>query len=409
MLFISLYGILTLVMEMKKFIISLFLLFFLIMIFGVYLFKNSYDDGLISSKDETKKSEHLTPADSPTYKAKVWATGDIMYHRPLYANNFDSSTGKYTFNTYFQKVSEYLHGADLVLGNFETTVNPNKPISGHPLFNTPPEALDYLKSVGFDALSTSNNHCLDTGYDGVHTTIDAIEKSGLKHFGTRKNGDSPLIITVNGIAVGLLSYSEMFNGLDGLVPHENRLEISPLQEDLILGDIKNLKGLGADYIIAYPHWGNEYTQEPTENQKYFNQFLLENGVDAVLGSHPHVLQRVETQIINGQNKFSIYSMGNAISNQRHQWLNEKGVESGVFIELNLIKKGDKTTLESFVLHPTYANRYVDEFGKYQTELILYSDLLESGKYRNSLTPSLQQFIDLEYQWVADRLKILRSN
>ena len=122
------------------------------------------------------------------------------------------------------------------------------------MFNTPPEALNYLKDFGFDALATSNNHCLDSGYEGVQTTIDAIEKAGLKHFGTRKENSKPLIITTNGIAVGLLSYSEIFNGLDGLVPKDKRYEISPLQEDLILGDIQNLKAL-AQITSSHTHIG----------------------------------------------------------------------------------------------------------------------------------------------------------
>ncbi|MDY2987739.1 MAG: CapA family protein [Peptoniphilus sp.] len=338
------------------------------------------------------------------YRTKIWATGDIMYHMPLYKYNYDATTGLYSFNTYYQKVSEYLKGADLVIGNFESTVNPNKSISGHPMFNTPPEALNYLKDFGFDALATSNNHCLDSGYEGIQTTIDSIEKANLKHFGTRRENSKPLIITTNGIAVGLLSYSEMFNGLDGLVPKDKLYEISPLQEDLILGDIQNLKSLGADYIIAYPHWGVEYTSEPSETQKYFEKFLLDNGVDAVLGSHPHVLQRAELK----DNKFTIYSMGNSISNQRQQWIGHTGVESGVFVELNLIKQNGNTKLENFILHPTYVNRYQDQNGKIQSEVVLYSDILNGGKYRNILDQRTQNFVDSSYNWVIKKLGSLQG-
>lgn len=383
---------------MKKIYILLTLIFILV---GCTP-KNTADNNKVSNAPQKIKTE-LKNENSPTYHAKIWATGDIMYHLPLYINNFDETTGKYTFN-FYQKVNEYLNGADLVLGNFETTVNPSKKLSGHPMFNTPPEALTYLKSAGFDALSTSNNHCLDSGYSGIQTTLDAIELSGLKHFGTIRNADSPLIISVRGIAIGLLSYSEMFNGLDMAVDAQNRINLSPLNEDLILGDISNLKSMGADYIIAYPHWGVEYASEPSQTQTYFEKFLLENGVDAVLGSHPHVLQRAELK----SGKFTIYSMGNSISNQRQQWLKHQGVESSVFVELNLTKKDNVTVLENFILHPTYVNRYRDENGKFQSEVMLYSDILEGGKYRNNLDTNTQQFIDNEYEWVKNRLGILRS-
>ncbi|EGY80745.1 CapA family protein [Peptoniphilus indolicus] len=379
---------------MKK-LITISLSILLCLVGALYIYSNNNKSININSPKKTENE---------IYRTKIWATGDIMYHMPLYKYNYDATTGLYSFNTYYQKVSEYLKGADLVIGNFESTVNPNKNISGHPMFNTPSEALNYLKDFGFDALATSNNHCLDSGYEGVQTTIDAIEKAGLKHFGTRKENSKPLIITTNGIAVGLLSYSEMFNGLDGLVPKDKRYEISPLQEDLILGDIQNLKSLGADYIIAYPHWGVEYASEPSETQKYFEKFLLDNGVDAVLGSHPHVLQRVELK----DNKFTIFSMGNSISNQRQQWIGHAGVESGVFVELNLIKQNGNTKLENFILHPTYVNRYHDQNGKIQSEVVLYSDILNGGKYRNTLDQRTQNFVDSSYNWVIERLGILQG-
>lgn len=379
---------------MKK-IITISLSILLLSVGVLYIYSNNNKSINLNSP---KKIEN------EIYRTKIWATGDIMYHMPLYKYNYDAATGLYSFNTYYQKVSEYLKGADLVIGNFESTVNPNKPISGHPMFNTPPEALNYLKDFGFDALATSNNHCLDSGYEGIQTTIDSIEKANLKHFGTRRENSKPLIITTNGIAVGLLSYSEMFNGLDGLVPKDKLYEISPLQEDLILGDIQNLKSLGADYIIAYPHWGVEYTSEPSETQKYFEKFLLDNGVDAVLGSHPHVLQRAELK----DNKFTIYSMGNSISNQRQQWIGHTGVESGVFVELNLIKQNGNTKLENFILHPTYVNRYRDQNGKIQSEVVLYSDILNGGKYRNILDQRTQNFVDSSYNWVIEKLGSLQG-
>lgn len=379
---------------MKK-LITILLSILLFSVVVLYIYSNNNKSINLNSP---KKIEN------EIYRTKIWATGDIMYHMPLYKYNYDATTGLYSFNTYYQKVSEYLKGADLVIGNFESTVNPNKSISGHPMFNTPPEALNYLKDFGFDALATSNNHCLDSGYEGIQTTIDSIEKANLKHFGTRRENSKPLIITTNGIAVGLLSYSEMFNGLDGLVPKDKLYEISPLQEDLILGDIQNLKSLGADYIIAYPHWGVEYTSEPSETQKYFEKFLLDNGVDAVLGSHPHVLQRAELK----DNKFTIYSMGNSISNQRQQWIGHTGVESGVFVELNLIKQNGNTKLENFILHPTYVNRYQDQNGKIQSEVVLYSDILNGGKYRNILDQRTQNFVDSSYNWVIEKLGSLQG-
>ncbi|MDO5040864.1 MAG: CapA family protein [Peptoniphilus sp.] len=385
---------------MKKVIYALVAIFFASLALAIGMYYMGFPTG----KDvaETNKAHELKKdteevQEPETHEVKIWATGDIMYHMPLYKNNFNQEREEYDFSSYYRRVSEYLKGADLVVGNFESTVNPDRPLSGHPMFNTPPEAIRYLKQSGFDILSTANNHCLDTGVEGVHSTIDAMDKAGIKHFGTYVDNREPLIVEYNNIKIGFVSYSEIFNGLDPLVGDDQKDMISPLNEEVILKDLSELKNRGADYIICYPHWGVEYSRIPKEKQKYFNDFLIENGVDAVLGSHPHVVQPFETKEFEGEEKFTIYSMGNSISNQRIKWIGRRGVESGVFVELNLEKTGDKTVLKSYKLFPTYVNRYIDERGVIQSEVVLYYDLREEGKYRDILSEGDKAFVDENYK------------
>lgn len=357
-------------------------------------------DGKKENKKNNKKSNKK---EEQVYRTKIWATGDIMYHMPLYKNSYNMEKQEYDFTSYYQKVKEYLDGADIVAGNLETSINPNKQLSGFPLFNTPPEAIKYLKESGFDILSTVNNHCLDTGLEGISTTIDAIDANGLKHFGTYKDAKrDPVIIESNNIKVGFIGYSDIFNGMDSLVSG-NEFMISPLKEDLIIEDISKLKNAGVDYIIAYPHWGIEYSKIPDEKQKYFEDFMIKNGVDAILGSHPHVLQETSYKQVNGKNIFTIYSMGNSISNQKKRWIGRDGVESGVFVELNLVKEDGKTKLENYNLFPTYVNSYIDEKGIRKSEVVLYYDILEGGKYRDNLTSESKNFVDNEYEKVLQTL------
>ncbi len=379
---------------------------FMALFIGIY-----YSGFSLAKKDDIKiknsvKTEQKAEVQEPkTHEVKIWATGDIMYHMPLYKNNFNSENAEYDFSNYYRRVSEYLNGADLVIGNFESTINRNKPLRGHPMFNTPPEAVKYLKESGFDILSTANNHCLDTGVEGIYTTIDAMDNVGIKHFGTFKDTREPLIVECNNIKIGLISYSEIFNGLDPLVGEDQKHIISPLDEELIINDITRLKNRGVDYIICYPHWGIEYSRMPSETQKYFKDFLIKNGVDSVLGSHPHVIQPFETMEFEEDEKFTIYSMGNSISNQRIKWIGRRGVESGVFVELNLEKTGDKTKLKSYNLFPTYVNRYIDERGVIQSEVVLYYDLLENGKYRDILSEGDKVFVDENYK---ETMEVLNS-
>lgn len=343
--------------------------------------------------------------DNTEFRTKILATGDIIYHQPLYSNNFDKDIGEYTFNTFYQKTQELMSSADLVIGNFESTINPNRELSGFPTFNAPLEAAKALKSDGFDILSTANNHCLDTGIQGIETTIEALDKAGIKHFGTYTDAYEPLIVESNGIKIGFLAFSEIFNGLDSMIKSDDAHMISPMDEELIINRINEIKMLGADFIVVYPHWGWEYSKNTSNTQEYFNDLFIENGVDAVLGSHPHVLQKSQEITKDNKKIFTIYSMGNSISNQRYQWLNEPGVESGVFVEINILKTAELTTIEEVILHPTYVNRYIDDQGKFQSEVILYKDIIDGGKFRENLDSYTKTFVDENYKDSLKRLNI----
>ena len=137
---------------MKKIFYGLLIL--LILGLGIFSLNIYYSNANISSgnlksqqvsKKENKKSDKK---EEQVYRTKIWATGDIMYHMPLYKNSYNMEKQEYDFTSYYQKVKEYLDGADIVVGNLETSINPNKQLSGFPLFNTPPEAIKYLNSNG---------------------------------------------------------------------------------------------------------------------------------------------------------------------------------------------------------------------------------------------------------------------
>lgn len=337
----------------------------------------------------------------------IMATGDIMYHKITYINNFNEEKGEYDFSSFYDKMKPYIDSSDIMVGNYETTSDPNREYSGFPCFNTPPESVKYLKEIGFDALSTANNHCVDTGENGIISTIDIMNENNIKHFGTYKeNIDRGIIIEKDNIKVGFLSYSESFNGMDQLVSQENKFMISPFNLDQIKEDIEKLNEKGANFIVIYPHWGVEYAKQPSDFQKNMNDELFKLGADVVLGSHPHVLQRVEEKIIDGKKKFTIYSMGNSISNQRKEWMKRDGTETGVFVSLNISKKDseNKAVLENVSLIPTYVHRYkINNRTVY--EVIALKDLIDGGVYRDILDEGTKYKVDKHYE---DAMEILYS-
>ncbi len=328
-------------------------------------------------KTELKKEEVVSEEAAPQEaELHLVAVGDVMFHGPqLKAAQKDDGT--YDFSGCFDEVQEFIEGADLAFANYETTMAEGiYEISSYPLFNSPAATLELLEETGFDVLCTANNHCVDKGKKGILSTIDGIQRYGMSVIGTRRNAEDSRILykEVNGIKIAVLAYTYGFNGMEQNLSAEDRSGmLSPIEEAAILADIEKAKESAPDLIVAYLHWGTEYSRKPDEAQEELARTLFAAGLDVIFGSHPHVLQRAEEMTIEGKKKFIIYSMGNFISNQRVETLDNKYTESGVIVEV-LAKKNfstGETVLEEMRFIPTWVDRSGD--GKF-TYRVLPSEI-----------------------------------
>ena len=375
-----------------------------ILTLGLYL---SYTMNFDFSNNENKIGEAKNLKTEETKKedkseVKILAMGDMIFHQPIVKNYRSNDT--YDFTPIFANISADINEADLALANFEGSVNSNRKLSGFPLFNFPKETIYSLKNAGFDALSTANNHALDTGLDGIGETISHIKESGMKNFGTlTEDGDKGIIIEKNGIKIGLISFTDTLNGMDSLM-RGKEYSVNTFAQD-VKSDIQNLKD-NSDIVIVYPHWGNEYQLVPNERQIFLKEMLQESGADIILGSHPHVLQRYEVEDKNNKKYFTIYSMGNALSNQRVENLKKSGVDTGVLIKLVIEKDNvsGETKLKSYGVYPTYVNRYHAN-GKLNYDLVKLEDLMPGGRLDDVTTKELKAKADKKYK---DALKVLKG-
>ena len=267
------------------------------------------------------------------------------------------SNGVYDFSYVFSDIEKYLKSADITIGNLETTFAGNsKPYDGYPAFNTP-EALAYdLAEAGFDIITTSNNHSLDTGYNGLESTLNFLDDAGLSHIGTSRSIEeqiTPLIKDVNGVKIAFLSYTYGTNGIP--IPSGKEYCINLIDKDLILSHLNIAKAESPDIICVSMHWGEEYMLTPNDTQKELTDFLFENGVDIIFGNHPHVLQPLEHRNItlpDGTTKegLVIYSLGNLISGQV-----KENTRTSSIITLKLTKKAaiNKITFDEIIYTPIY--------------------------------------------------------
>lgn len=337
------------------------IIFILVLILiAFFIFNKSTEVYKNKGKTNISGNEENKTIVVPDETINIAVIGDIMCHNTQFQDAYDKSTDSYDFTYVLEDVKEYLNEPDLTIGNLETTfAGKSVGYSGYPTFNTPEALAENLKYYGVDALSTVNNHCMDKGIKGLQSTIDELDKWGFKHTGTFKTEEDAnkiLTVDVNGIKMAIIAYTYGTNGIT--VPKEYEYSVNLIDKEKIASDIEKAKAENVDVIIAIMHWGIEYQTSPNEEQKDLTDFLFKNGVDIVLGGHPHVLQTMEKRDIeleDGTHKdgFIVYSLGNFISGQVKTY-----TKQSVILNIGLTKHNSedakkKITIDDVSYVPVY--------------------------------------------------------
>ncbi len=355
--------------------------------------------------EDVNVPEPSEPEVEPTITVNIKAAGDIMFHPSQLDGAYNSSTNTYDFHNSFKAVKDILQSADLSIANFEGTTAGNEVYAyqGYPLFNAPDEVLDAIKDSGIDVLSTVNNHCLDTRKAGVIRTVQEISKRGMDPIGTyvQKPETRVLIKDVKGVKIAFLAYTEMVNGLESTMsPEDLDAMVNIINEKKISEDIAYAKGKNADIIIACMHWGDEYARVQAPRQEALADKLFTQGVDIILGSHPHVVQPAQLQEYDGKTKFVAYSMGNFLSNQRIETLEPYGMteseskytEDGVILDINIEKDGEtgEVSIKNVRYIPLWVYKGKTEDGG--TEHVVYPimEYIESSELNEKTKTRMQR-------------------
>ncbi len=349
--------------------------------------------------------------------ATVINTGDIMVHSTQ-LDGAKTANG-YDFSAFFKNIKPYVSKADLAVANLEVTFGGEESGSykGYPAFNTPDCLADVIKDAGFDLMLTTNNHAYDTGLFGLKRTVDVLKEKGLLYVGTRKSASEKnyTVQKVNGIKLGMTAFSyenkcdtagrKSLNG--NIIAVEandliNTFDYDSINDFYSLAEktIENMKKDGAEAIIFYMHWGEEYQLKENVWQDTIAQELCNRGVDVIVGSHPHVIEPIALlHSENGEHKtVCIYSMGNAISNQRQEIMHPEcttgHTEDGMLFYYTFDKYSDgSVTLSSVDIVPTWVDKYKGGSG-YLYSIVPLSTADEGSNYglsANSLQRSQKSY------------------
>ena len=279
-----------------------------------------------------------------------------MCHNTQYLDAYNDETGEYDFSYVFDDISLYTKTADICVGNLETTfAGEDVGYSSYPTFNTPDSLAYELKDIGVDVLSTAGNHALDKGFNGLSRTIDVLNDADISHLGTYKSKeeqDKTLIKYVKGIKIAFVNFAYGTNGIP--IPSDKPYCVNLIDENLMKEQIDRAKEEEPDIIIACMHWGTEYKTTPSSTQEQLADFLFKNGVDIILGTHPHVLEPMEKRTVtldDGSTKdgFVIYSLGNFIADQNAEYTRDS-----IILNIDITKHTDgKITIDNYEYVPIY--------------------------------------------------------
>ncbi len=306
---------------------------------------------IFSSFSYNYNSARDLPENVPDSLVLLFA-GDIMGHSPQFQAAYDPISKKYNYDICFQQVKPFINSADIAIANLEVPIA-GKPYSGYPNFSSPDALLDGLKNAGYDVLLTANNHVLDRGQKGLERTIRSIKNRELLSLGSyidsiQRDSIYPLIIERKGIKLAFLNYTYGTNGNRVLSPNV----VNYLDSVQIKKDIEKAKSKNADQIIMTVHWGAEYELRANDIQRNYAAFFVRNGVQLVVGGHPHVVQ--DAEIMQNTDSLPIpvyYSLGNSISNQR-----KPNTDGGILLKVVIDTKSKKIRSTSYL--PVYVHKGV---------------------------------------------------
>lgn len=343
--------------------------------------RSAKDNNTSNISSQVDLSESTPSPTQVVATATVVNTGDIILHSTV-LDGAKTDDGDYDFSAFFTETESYFKSADLATANLEVTLGGTESgaFSGYPAFNSPDSLLDFIDNSGIGFLTTANNHCYDTGLFGLKRTVQQLKQKGIDFIGTKETDSDPtyLVKDVNGIKIGMVSYTYENSAGDGqksingnIVNSQANSLINSFSYDRLSqfyteaeNVINAMKQNGADAIVFYMHWGEEYQLSANTWQKTIAQKLCNLGVDVIVGGHPHVVQPIE--LIHSEDSQNttvcIYSMGNAISNQRKEIMNPEcttgHTEDGMLFYYTFQKYGDGSVqLTAVDIIPTWVNKY----------------------------------------------------
>jgi poly-gamma-glutamate synthesis protein (capsule biosynthesis protein) len=288
----------------------------------------------------------------PPIKFTVEVNGDLLIHSPVWQTALSYGHGTYDFSPMLREISPYIRRADLAICHVETPMTPRPP-TGYPVFNTPTQLAGAIKRAGWRICDTASNHSLDQGQYGIAQTGRALDHVGVLHTGSFASPaahNRTLLVTVKGVRVAFLAYTEMTNGIP--LPHPWSVNVARVSA--IRHAARLARRRGAQVVIVNLHWGQEGVSQPSPFQVSTASALTRDpDITAIVGQHVHVVQPIER--VHG--RLVVFGEGQLLSNQSAACCPIQS-EDGMLVFLHIVVRGNRSRVAGITYMPTW-NRHPD--------------------------------------------------
>ncbi len=341
--------------------VPLLLILFVVGAFGLYLNIQGTQvvsgSGVLTDWGSSAKAEDITIEYDPTPRSlHLVMVGDILMHDRAIKSGLQDD-GTYNYDAIFANTKDVFQSADIAIVNEEAIIGGEElGISGFPDFNVGYELGDALVNAGFNVICYATNHIYDRQEQGIINVLNFWDENypwinvvGIHH---ADDADPLCLMEFGNITIGILNYTDIMN-YNSLSLSETTVDrLTESTRESVTEDLQRAKEL-ADFVVVIPHWGTEYKTTISYDQSSWAQLFLENGVDLVIGSHPHVIEPVEwLEDDEGHRMLCYYSLGDFVEFPNREYSGMYKYALGAMADVTLSIHDGEVSIAEYGVEPT---------------------------------------------------------
>ena len=384
---------------------------------GIYkLTQGAAGDGQTAQQVQTvpttEEIRETTPLQkSPITTIHIKAAGDLNVTDSVV--NAGMAVNSYDFSPVFKDVAAILSDADLTVMNFEGNIC-GEPY-GSETTSAPAALLTALRGCGVDLLQMANSCAINNGLNGLTATLQAIRAAGIEPVGAFassaefKESKGYTMTEVQGIKVGFVAFTKGLGGRGMPAGNEDLVNLlytdyttlyKEIDKTRITSILKNLEAEKPDITIALLHWGSEYNDDISKTQTQVVSLLQKNGVDVIIGTHPHTLQPIVFDKSAGT--LVAYSLGDFFGDA-----NRGATNYSVILDLEITKDSNAgtTKVTDYSLSPIYTVRETECVGNSDRRVVRIEKALQAynGNFLDKVTDACKESMEKALKRIGERI------